>query len=1118
MRCAFALILILCSSFVAFSQQQKTFFQASDTLSLDSNVVDCASIQIQDAQGLPISATQFRCIPGSKIVLTENIAFPITVAFQSIQMPSSKQVALRPRSLIQPKSMYVRNPFAFDPNVMPVSNSGAFSSTQLNTSGSISRGIVSGNTKDLSVNSSLNLQLSGKLSEEIEVQAVVSDQNIPIQPEGNTAQLQDFDRVFITVTHPQWKVTAGDMQMISTANPFLIYNKRIKGLSIEHPFHQNKGKNQVSYSLARGKYARNTFQGREGNQGPYKLQGNSGETFIVVLSNSKRVYVDGNLLQRGENYDYVIDYNVGELTFTSRRIITANSRIYVEFEYSDRNYSRSLQLLNTQYQVSKDTRIEVQYYNEQDNPNRPLLQTLDRNQQLFLQSVGNDIESAFYPSVTPSSFQSDQIFYQKIDTLGFTEVLKYSPSDTNQIFKATFSFVGAGKGDYIIDNSYNLNTKVYKWIAPINGVSQGDYAPFVLLITPKKFQTAVLGIQHTMGSSTLGVYLANNNKDVNLYDTQVENKQAVQAYLQNQATWSSWKFNSGLSYQFTQKAFSPINRFRPQEFEREYGINQPDSLNLHSISAQLRTSRQGFSFALQPEVLLADSIQILNQKAKLNQFSDKNELKGDALYNTHLNQNRQFTQRYTLQNTHYLGKVLGFRAASMYEWLKDSSNLLRNVEQKEWKFSVLNPKESAIEYELGYGHFDNRRLNIDSNYYSTYADEYFVKALHSWSDQFLTNITATQREVHYAQFDSSTSFFIAQINQTYGFFSEGLKGNVFFESGIGSEPKRNISFVEVDLGRGTYTWVDFNNNGIKELNEFVIANFIDQANYVKIVTPSNEFVPSELQKINFSNSFRPSEWLSSTSFFGRFENDFNWTLNIKQFNKPGIINPIRIENDTALIALQQSLINTAYFNRYNERLNLDYTFNQSQNNSLLTNGIDKRAIEMHIYHLRLLFFESTWVDENYIEHGLDKLNSAFGQSNGYAIELFRYRNELIYNQSSVLRVSLKGAYTKKQNIDPESPSVLKAYELGLDSRFARLNKLTANAGMSFIQNDFSGNTNSNAAYSMLDGLQKGRNLVWNLNLQQNLPNKIQLTVAYQGRTAVNSKAIHTASIQARAFF
>jgi len=80
---------------------------------------------------------------------------------------------------------YNYNPFAVDNAIIQ--------SQGLDYRGSFTRGLSIGNNQSLVPNSNFDMQLLGDLGNGLKVVAAISDDNLPIQAQGNTQQLQEFD-------------------------------------------------------------------------------------------------------------------------------------------------------------------------------------------------------------------------------------------------------------------------------------------------------------------------------------------------------------------------------------------------------------------------------------------------------------------------------------------------------------------------------------------------------------------------------------------------------------------------------------------------------------------------------------------------------------------------------------------------------------------------------------------------------------------------------------------------------------------------------------------------------------------------------------------------------------
>jgi hypothetical protein len=108
------------------------------------------------------------------------------LVFRYRTLPLTLQPVYRARELIPVDA----DTMAADPQedgylvARTITRSDLFGDSQLNRSGSLTRGISFGTNRDFSLESGLRFELSGYITEDVEVLATLTDQTTPIQPDG----------------------------------------------------------------------------------------------------------------------------------------------------------------------------------------------------------------------------------------------------------------------------------------------------------------------------------------------------------------------------------------------------------------------------------------------------------------------------------------------------------------------------------------------------------------------------------------------------------------------------------------------------------------------------------------------------------------------------------------------------------------------------------------------------------------------------------------------------------------------------------------------------------------------------------------------------------------------
>jgi hypothetical protein len=1013
-------------------------------------------------------------------------------------------------------------------------------------SGSISRAVSAGNSQNLSVASDMNLQLSGMIAPGLKITAVVTDNNIPIQPDGNTQQLQDFDRVFIRLDHKNGSLTAGDFMMTRPRSYFLNYNKKSQGVKATAAFDTKKGK-MTAYAgaaISRGNYNRYFFRGTEGNQGPYKLQGANNERYIVVLSGTEKVYMDGKLLTRGESNDYIINYNTAEITFMPRIIVTKDKRFSVEFEYSVRYYTRATVAGGAAWEGEKFS-FSANIFSEGDMKNQPIDKALSPEEKAVMEAAGDSIWDAVIPSVDSTGFNADRVMYKMVDSLGYDSVFVYSQNKDSAVYQLTFSYVGAGKGDYVRENTA-ANGRVYRWVAPAGGVHQGEYAPVRLLVTPKKQQMITAAAGYRLGKTTkLTAEAALSVKDINTFsalDAADNNGVATIVSIDDKRNLTRgklpWQLSSKASYQFVQKDFSPVERFRSVEFNRDWnGLQSAASADEHLLTASVSVMRKNTGIAGYSFESYNKGVDNRGLKNGVNIQLNKNGWEVSGVVNNTNTYQKQYTTGFLRHNAliaKNAGAVkIGIREnAERNRFVSKTGDILlpASFSFEEYGGFITTADTSFMRLSLDYKHRNDSRSDSASLLKTTSADDFIAEVFFLKNPNNTLRLTASYRLLNVSDTvlspvkpDESTR---GRIEHRLRLFKGAVRATTFYETNSGLEIKKEYSYLQVAPGQGVYSWTDYNDNGIKELDEFEIAAFQDKAEYIRILIPSNEYIKTYGNRFNTSISLTPSVvWLRSDNPLLRTLSHFSDNLRFRSQLKTRsddmlkALNPFNVNIvDPKMVYLNSYFRNTFFFNRNHRTIGAEWTFSYNKNKNLMINGYEGRQLRQNIVKVRWNITRK-YLLEMSGESGNKTAFSEYFDTRNFDIDFTKVKTKFTLQPSRRYRISVLWSNSQKTN----NPTAVNG-ERATGNTISLLGKLNnpgkgnLTAIVSYIDWKYNGADGNQLAFEMLEGYRTGANVRWNISYNRTLLGNLQLTVVYDGRKPAGTNVIHTGTIQLRAFF
>ncbi|GAB5521085.1 MAG: hypothetical protein RhofKO_33360 [Rhodothermales bacterium] len=1053
-----------------------------------------------------------------------------------------------------------------------------FAGSTLQRSGSISRGVLTGNNRDVTIESGLNLSLAGEIAPGINVQAALTDANTPILPEGNTQRLSDFDRVFIEVQTARATAQLGDFDLAFRSSQFAQFSRKLQGVTVFNGLQLGTaprfaGRGQVAGATTRGIFRWQPIVAQEGVQGPYRLEGANGEQFILVIPGSEAVYLDGERLTRGESNDYVIDYTTAEVTFTPRRLITAERRLLIEFQYTTNQFTRTLLAAESEAFVglradgSSRFGLGATVIREADSEQFNEELGFTSADSALVANAGDEDALASGASIVPFDPESDFTQYLReirdfnedgvVDT--FFVAVQARPADDELVYRVRFTRVGAGRGSYIRQGRA-LNGIVYEYVGP----GQGEYIDKRLLAKPRRQRLVDLNghAEIIRGLEVFGEWSESLNDENSLSAVGAEDD-IGHAYLGGVrlrprmlvVQGREWgRLEGEVRRQMTGAQFSPFNRTRPVEFARRWNVQaQPvatgttilgdEVVNEGEVRWALGTStaqaaygrielgeaftgnRAAFQASMQPRIgtQLRVNLEDISSQNRAT-LEDGRWFRSLARVAQPLRQGR-WTPSVEWEVEDRRQRVLGTDSLA-----RTSFAFAEYRPGLQWQNAPLGSEAEptvrlggSVEYRAEDGWQDG--LLADAGQAWTVQSSFDVRP----SAAFVTNGDVGYRRTRFGEAfrvpgkRENAESVVIQWKATARPLNRAIDLRWTYEALTEKTPTLQEIYIRTGPELGEYVWEDANADGVIQVDEFVPERTPNEGNYVQSFLPSDSLTSIISVQASLNLRLDPSRLIRSPKTrFQRFiaGTESRTSISVLEKSEQPDLKQIYLLN---LSQFRDALFTQNGRLRVSEQLTLfrrntkwgasmRYTLLRSLRK--LATGQEARDQDLVSGEVERKFGQTVAV-QLAVERETQSAASAF-ESRSYAIESVGVAPSVRVNFTSTANARLSADIARKT--DSRGDRSARVLRVPLDLSYARARRLFTTVRAEVARVDLDGEASGLAQYELTEGRGPGTSFLWLLNVDYQLSRYLTAKLTYDGRAPATSRVIHTVRMQLSARF
>ncbi len=1052
----------------------------------------------------------------------------------------------------------------------------AYSGVALQRSGSISRGILVGNNRDATVESGLRMQVSGQVAEGVNVQAVLTDEDTPILPEGTTQRLDEFDRVFIQIDTRRGAAQLGDFDLRFEGSEFARFARKLQGIGVSGDLPQTTsavlagGRVSVAGATARGIFQAQDLEVTDGVQGPYRLVGKNNERFIIVIPGSEEVFIDGVQMTRGETNDYVIDYATGEITFTSNRLIREDNRVSVEFQYRTTEFTRTL--VGSQADVAlwrRDdgtgrARFGVTFLREADSQEFNQEFGLTAEDEALIAAIGDS--TAQRSGAEPVEFDPEAPFVQYIQrdttladgtTDTFFEAVSQVPTDSVTVFRVRFSRVGEGQGSYIREGrTVNGILFVYR------GPGRGEYDPVRLLPKPRQQRLLDLrgGFEPIKGLEVFGEWAQSLNDENRSSDIDAADDLGS-AYVGGvrlkplPITFGETglgAIQAELRRRFTGDHFATFDRTRPVEFARRWNLDA-------------RTIGQGGSVVQNGDETI-DEASV--EWAVTPQSSLKAELGRIQLNNTFTGTRQALSlQAGELKFPRILYRLEYIRSDDEIRledgsWLRQLGRIEQPMlkgrlvprfefeqERREQRVgdadSLASPSIAFVEYRPGVAwRSEGFEVggSVEVRTEDLWADGVLRDASTAWTieSQFAIKpgkTLNTEGSIGY-RIRRFTDFFriekkqqnresvVLRWNGRLQPWRRAVLVNWLYEALTERTPTQQEIYVRTGPELGEYVWEDANGDGVIQIDEFIPERTQDEGSYVRTFIPSDSLQAIIGVQTRLTLQLDPSRiWRQSETRWKRLLANVSTrtTVQIQEKSRDPdlaqiyLLNLSRFRDSTNTLKGSLRIGQDLFLFRNQSRYGIDLSFNQIRSLNEFAAGTEERFINQLRAEGKVKP-STKWGLRLATALEQNRTDSENFASRQYDIESISIEPEVAFNPARSVQLTASLAYSQKD--DAVGDRSAQVWKLPVTARYtlARRLNLTGRFEVASVTVESEQQSVGLANFELTDGRGEGTSYLWTVTGWYQLSRLLRATLSYNGRSPSDAPTLHTVRVQLSAVF